>query len=95
MSARDEYIDKLESQLKDWNKQIDDLQKRVNKQSKDIQKNFSRRSKDLKKKRDALQKKLTKIKESGGDAFDRLKGDSEVMWKDIKEGIADIKAIMK
>lgn len=95
MAKREEYIEKLEAQLKEWNSQLDELQEKAEKQSKEAQAKLNQRIEKLKAKRADLKVKLDKIKDSGEDAFDKIKADAEVLWKDVKSGFSDIRTILK
>jgi hypothetical protein len=39
--------------------------------------------------------KLDKIKDSGDEAFEKIKKDAEVLWDDVKAGFSEIKSIVK
>lgn len=95
MASREEYIEKLESQLKEWNSQLDDLQKKAEKQSQEAKARLNKRIDELKAKRATLKVKLDKIKDSGDEAFEKIKSDAEVLWADVKEGFSDIRSILK
>ncbi|MGK7368818.1 MAG: hypothetical protein ACNS64_01285 [Candidatus Halalkalibacterium sp. M3_1C_030] len=95
MASREEYIEKLESQLKEWNSQLDDLQKKAEKQSQEAKVRLNNRIDELKSKRATLKVKLDKIKDSGDEAFEKIKGDAEDLWADVKEGFSDIRSILK
>lgn len=95
MATREEYIDKLETQLREWNKQIDKLQERAQGESQEIKTKISKRLDELKTKRGELNMKLDRIKDSGEDTFEKVKGDAEVLWKDVREGFSEVRSILK
>lgn len=94
MASREEYIDKLEKQLREWNDQIDELQQQAATESKEIKAKLSKRMDEMKKKRAELRTKLNKIKESGDEAFDAIKDDTERLWQDVKKGFSEIRSII-
>lgn len=94
MAEREEYIDKLESQLREWNEQIDNLQERAGQESQEMKKKISKRMDELKAKRSELKVKLNRIKDSGDETFSKLRGDAENLWKDVKKGVSDIRSIL-
>lgn len=95
MASREEYIDKLETQLRTWNQQLDELQERAGEESGELKQKFEDRMKILRDKRARLKAKLEKIREAGDDSFDQVKDDAEVLWKDIKSGISEVRSILK
>lgn len=95
MGTREEYIDKLEAKLREWNEKIDELEKKADKQSQEAKTKIQIRMKDLKAKRSELKLKLDRIKDSGEDAFETIKEDSEKLWKDVKSGLSEISNIIR
>lgn len=95
MASREEYIEKLESQLKDWNKRLDELQKKAEGQTKEARAKLNKRIDELKAKRAELKVKLERIKDSGDEAFEKIKNDAETLWGDVKAGFSEIQSIIK
>lgn len=95
MAKREEYINKLENQLREWNKKIDEYQVKAEGRSKKIKTRADTKMSELKAKRTELRHKLGLIKDSGEETFDQLKKDSEALWDDIKDGFSDIRNILK
>ncbi|NGP88672.1 hypothetical protein [Fodinibius halophilus] len=95
MATREEYINKLENKLREWNTQIDELQAKANKESQDLKATLEERIEVLSKKREALKLKLNQIKDSGDKTFEDIKSDTEQLWGDVKKGISEIREIVK
>lgn len=95
MATREQYIDKVENQLREWNRKIDEYKVKAEGKSSELREKFDKKSAELKTKRTELRKKLDQIKNSGEGTFDQLKEDTEMLWHDIKDGYADIKKIVK
>ena len=95
MADREEYIDKLENQLREWNSQLDKLQEKAEKQSEEAQNKINKRMDQLKAKRSQLKLKLDQIKDSGEDAFSKIREDAEILWGDVKGGFSDIRKIIR
>lgn len=93
MATREEYIDKLETRLREWNKKIDELQKKANEESQDLKAKLEERLETLRKKRKQLKEKVERIKES--ESLDDIREDTEKLWKDIKKGLSEIGEIVK
>lgn len=95
MATRKEYIDKLENQLREWNTQINEYQKKAEGRSNELKAKFDLKIKEIKEKRAKLRLKLDKIKDSGEDTFDRLKKDADHLWDNIKFGFSEVRSILK
>ncbi|MGK7369478.1 MAG: hypothetical protein ACNS64_04635 [Candidatus Halalkalibacterium sp. M3_1C_030] len=92
---REKYIDKLTQQLKQWDKELTELEKRAGEKYDDIKSKFAQRLDKTKKKRDELRKKLNKLEKAGEEVSKDLKNDFEILWKDIKDGIANMRKQLK
>ncbi len=86
-TKKEEYIDKMAKQLKEWSSGIDELESRVTKTSSAVKAGYETLIKDTKKKRDALSHKLHELGETSGDAWDALKTGVEAASKDLKHAI--------
>jgi hypothetical protein len=67
-TKKEEYIDRVAKQLKEWSSGIDELESRVAKASSEVKAGYGALIKDTKKKRDALSHKLHELRETSGDA---------------------------
>lgn len=92
---REKYIDKLTRQLKEWDNELADLEKRAGEKYDDIKTKFAQRLDNTKTKRDELRKKLSKLEKAGEEVSKDLKNDFEILWKDIKDGIANMRKQLK
>ena len=86
-TKKEEYIDKMAKQLKEWSSRVDELETRVAKTSSEVKAGYETFIKDTKKKRDDLSHKLHELGETGGDAWDALKTGIEAASKDLKHAI--------
>jgi predicted nucleic acid-binding Zn-ribbon protein len=86
-TKKEEYIDKMAKQLKEWSSSLDELESRVAKTSSEVKAGYGTLIKDTKKKRDALSHKLHELGETSGDAWDALKTGVEAASKDLKHAI--------
>lgn len=93
MATREEYIDKLESRLREWNEKIDELQEKVNEESQDLKAKLQERLETLREQRKQLKGKVERIKES--ESLEDIKKDTDKLWKDIKKGLSEIGEIVK
>jgi uncharacterized protein YndB with AHSA1/START domain len=84
---REEYIDKLSQQLKEWSTWIDEMESRVAGSS-TVKRQFDTRIRDLKFKRDALSQKLRELGTTSGDAWKTLMTGIESARKELKDAIS-------
>jgi hypothetical protein len=94
-SEREKYIDKLSSQLKEWDRELEDIEQKTEKRFKEIQFAYRKRVDNLKEKRMRMKDKINKLKESGEVAFDPVKKDLEKLWKDAKTGLKTFRKEIK
>jgi|MudIll2142460700_1097286.scaffolds.fasta_scaffold04742_5 hypothetical protein len=88
-SKREEYIDKMAQQLKEWSATIDELE------YPDCR-GLSRREGRLRgphqgaerEKREALSLKLDELREAGGIAWTALRSGVEIAWKDPRDAVS-------
>ena len=86
-TKKEEYIDKMAKQLKEWSSKIDELESRVAKTSSAVKAGYEDLVKDTKKKRDALSHKLHELGETGEDAWSALKTGVEAASTELKHAI--------
>ncbi len=87
-TKKEEYIDKMSQQLKEWSSWIDALESRAAGTAAGMKAGYEARIRDLKEKRDALSLKLRGLGSAGGDAWTTLKTGIEAAGKDLKEAIS-------
>lgn len=95
MTTRKEYIDNREKQLREWNTQLNELGRKSERHSQVLIKKWTVKIKELREKRLQLQLRLEEIKNSREDAFDNLKQDTDLLWKEVKAGFSEIRIILK
>jgi hypothetical protein len=95
MKSRDEYIDKLAAQLKEWSARIDELESRARTAKADAKTSYEGQISQLKEQRDAAMKKLQELKGASADAWDVLKAGAETAWADLKNAVAEAKEKFK
>lgn len=87
MGTRDEQIDKLAEQLKEWGKKIDSLQEKAVSMTSEAKVELIKVIDNLKSKKNDLQQKLNSFKESGNSAWDDIKGGFTSAKDDLKGAI--------
>lgn len=92
---REKYIDKLTEQLKEWDKELKELEHKAGGKFTDIKSKFAQRLEKTKKKRDQLRNKLNKFEKAGEEVSKDIKNDFEILWNDIKDGIKNMRKQLK
>ncbi len=88
MTKKEEYIDKLSAQLKDWAAGIDELETKAAGVSADLKAGYEIRIKELKEKKEALSLKIKELKTSTQSAWDAMKPGIDAAKKELKDAIA-------
>jgi len=91
MKSKEEYIDKLTVQLKEWSAKIDELEAKARATKADVQSGYENQLKQLKDKRDAATQKLQELKGASTEAWDTLKTGAETAWSDLKNAVTAAK----
>ena len=87
MKSREEYIDQLAAQLKEWSAKIDELESKARTAKADVKTNYENQIKQLKDKRDGAMHKLQELKGASAEAWDILKAGAETSWADLKKAV--------
>ncbi len=95
MKSREEYIDKLAAQLKEWSAKVDELESKARAAKADMKTEYENQIGQLKAKRDAATKKLQELKGASGEAWDTLKAGAETAWADLKKAVTAAKERFK
>lgn len=94
-TKKEEYIDKMAAQLKEWSTSIDELESRASGAAADIKKGYESRIRSLKSRRDALARELQEFRQSSDEAWGTMKGGLEMAWHDFKRAFAEAKQKLK
>jgi outer membrane murein-binding lipoprotein Lpp len=95
MKSREDYIDKLASQLKEWSAKIDELESKASAARTDVKTGYENQIRQLKDKRDAATKRLQDLKGASTDAWDALKAGAEAAWADLSKSVTAAKEKFK
>jgi uncharacterized coiled-coil DUF342 family protein len=95
MKNREEYIDQLAAQLKEWSAKIDELESKARAAKADVKTGYDNQIKQLKDKQDAAAKKLQDLKGASSGAWDTLKAGAETAWADLKNAVTAAKEKFK
>ena len=92
---REEYIDKLAAQLKEWSARIDEVELKARAAKVDAKAGYENQIRQLKDKRDIAALKLQELKSSSAEAWDTLKAGAETAWADLKSAVTAAKEKFK
>ena len=91
MKSREEYIDKLAAQLKEWSAKIDELETKARAAKAEAKTGYENQIRQLKEKRDAAAKRLQELRDASGEAWEALKVGAEAAWTDLRKSVAEAK----
>lgn len=95
MGTREDYIDRLAAQLKEWSARIDELEVKAHLAKADMKDIYEEQIKLLKDQRNASQKKLDDLKVASAEAWDTLKTGAETAWAEMQKAVSEAKAKFK
>jgi len=93
MDKRAEYVEKLSSQMVEWDAQIDRLRDKAESATPEARFEYSSAIAALQLKRDEAAAKLQGISAAGDDEWEELKSGTERVWGEVRSILHD--AIMK
>lgn len=95
MKTKNEYIEILATQLREWSAEIDRLNEKVEKSAAQVKLNAVEELNALHAKQQAAQEKLKEMEDSGHEGWLALKDTADKVWDDLKTGLADVAAKLK
>lgn len=95
MKSREEYINKLAAQLKEWSAKVDELESKAHEAKADVKTEYEKQIRQMKEKRDTAMQKLQELKGASTDAWDTLKAGSEAAWAELKNAVTAAKERFK
>ena len=84
---REEYIDKMERQLKEWSARIDELESRVSVTKTDAKMEYKNRIRELRDRRETLSQNLQELRESDCNTWEAMKVGVESAWLDFTDAL--------
>jgi uncharacterized coiled-coil DUF342 family protein len=79
-TKKEEYIEKMAAQLKEWSAKIAELETRVGTVKSDLNTEYGKRIHELKDERDKLARNIQEIREASGEAWTTLKVGLDKAW---------------
>lgn len=89
MKTKDEYIDSLTAELKEWSAQIDLLTAKAENATADVKlKYYTQDLNVLRTKERIAIEKIKELEQANGDAWETVKETADKVWEDLKTGLA-------
>jgi recombinational DNA repair ATPase RecF len=88
MEIQNAYKQKMAAQLKEWGAQIDLMEAKIANVSADVEVKRANELNELREKLDLASKKMSEYERTTGAAWDEIKITADVIWEDIKAGLA-------
>jgi hypothetical protein len=86
-TKKDEYIESLASELKEWSAQIDIFAARAENAAADVKLQYAEEINALRANQRAAAEKIKELEEAGGDAWKTIKGTADKIWDDLRAGL--------
>ena len=87
---RKAFIDKLASQLKQWDAKIEKLEARAQKVGAGTKAEYNKQIQNLRDKRKAAQDRLGEVKQASGNAWEELKSGAEKAFDEMKNALQTV-----
>jgi SMC interacting uncharacterized protein involved in chromosome segregation len=91
MKNREEYIDHMMAQLKEWSRKIDQLEFKARTARADARITYENRIQDLKSKREAVITRIRELKGAGTEAWESITGGVDAAWDEFKHAFTEAK----
>lgn len=92
METRKAYIDKMATQLKQWDDELQQLKTIADRAKADAKTEYYRQIDDLRARRENIQLKLNEIRNASDQAWENLKTGFEKGWSEFKTAFDSAKA---
>ena len=89
MKSKNEYIDSLAAELKEWGVQIDQLTARSEAASDHAKAKYATELEELRAKQHQASEQLNTLRAASGGAWESIKESSDKVWGDLRTGLAD------
>jgi multidrug resistance efflux pump len=87
MNRKDAYQKKLQSQLDDWNAEIDKLKAKADGAEADVQLEYYKQIEELQAMQESANSKIIKLKEANDDAWEDLKAGMDSGWNSLRNAV--------
>ena len=84
IKTKDEYIESLASELKEWSAQIDLLAAKTENAEEDVKLKYAEELNVLRAKQQAAAEKMKELEEASDDAWETVKETADKVWNDLR-----------
>jgi len=84
MVSKEQYREKIEAQLKEWQTKIEELKVKAQQASADAQLHYEKQMETFRPYIEAAKQKLQELKTSSGGAWSEMQAGMETAWNDLK-----------
>lgn len=95
MKTKDEYIQSLAAELKEWSAQIDLLHAKAEGAAVDMKIKYAEEIEALRAKKQAASEKIQELEDASGDAWETVKETADKVWDELRAGLASTVAKFK
>jgi uncharacterized protein YicC (UPF0701 family) len=95
MKTKEEYIESLASELKEWSAQIDLLTAKAETATAEAKLKYAEELDALRAKKQAAAEKIKELEGASGDAWETVKETAERVWDDVRTGLASVASKFK
>jgi hypothetical protein len=88
MEIQNAYKQKLAAQLNEWSAQIDLMEAKAENVGADMEIRRAEALYDLRAKQRAASEKMSELEKASGEAWEQVKETADVIWNDLKDGMA-------
>ena len=89
MEIQEAYKQKMAAQLKEWSAQINLLESKVENAGADLKVKRAEELQALRAKQRAASEKMKELGKASGAAWEQLKATADIIWDDLKTGMAE------
>ncbi|MGH8556427.1 MAG: hypothetical protein ACRESZ_02980 [Methylococcales bacterium] len=95
MKTKNEYIESLAAELKEWSAHIDLLTAKMDNAAEHARLKYAEELDNLRAMQHSATEKMKELEEASGDAWETVKQTADKVWDDFRAGIASASAKFK
>jgi chromosome segregation ATPase len=88
MTKRDEYAEKLKTQIDEWNAELDRFEGRMNAAAAEARQKYQEELNALRQRRDDMLQELARVQQATDDAWDEVWRGAEEAWQTMKDAFS-------
>ena len=92
MGLKEDYLDKIETQIREWAAKINELKAKAEQGSADLKSKMTQEIEDLRARKEAAQQKLAEMRAAGAEKWESLKTGTEKAVEEWKKKWESLKS---